>query len=97
MKQRILHRTIFTAAITAVVLASFSVWRAESQEPASQPQTLGSERARIVIDDQAGVIRFEIDGQVAARIDGEGLKVEKHIEYGGHIADIGPSHHQAAE
>lgn len=97
MKQRILHRTIFTVATTAIALASFSIGKAVSQEPAAQPQSLGGERARIVVDDQAGVIRFEIDGQEAARIDSEGLKVKKHVEYGGHILDVGLSPEQAAE
>src|SRR5690606_12721661 len=97
MKQRILHRTIFTAGIAVAILAGFSIWKAESQEPAAQSQSLGGERARIVVDDQAGAIRFEIDGQEAARIDGEGLKVKKHVEYGGHILDVGLSPEQAAE
>ena len=71
---------------------ALSAWSVQSQEPpAPQVQTRGGDRARMILDEEAGVVRIEIDGQEAARIDAEGLHVERHINYGGAITDVGPS------
>jgi len=44
---------------------------------------------RIELDEQAGVIRFFIDGQQRAFLDADGLHVRDALDYGGVLVDVG--------
>lgn len=46
---------------------------------------------QIVQDDQTQSFRFVIEGEEVARLDKKGLHVRDNIEYGGTLADVGPS------
>jgi hypothetical protein len=65
------------------VAASFAAEESVQQRETAQPGT------RVEADDEDGVIRFFIKGQLAAIVDETGLHVREGIEYGGTIADVG--------
>lgn len=46
---------------------------------------------RIVVDEEANVIRFFIDGKEKARLNADGLQVRENLNYGGNLTDYGPS------
>ena len=55
----------------------------------AKPQT------RVETDNISGAVLFIVNGQEQARIDQYGLHVRESVEYGGYLADIGPSNYEA--
>jgi len=49
------------------------------------------ERVVIVADQEAGAVRFVIDGEEVARLDASGLHVRESVSYGGVLTDYGAS------
>ena len=45
----------------------------------------------IIADQEAGAVRFVIDGKEVARLDASGLHVREDISYGGALTDYGTS------
>jgi hypothetical protein len=72
--------------ISILVIAITLIARAETGTNAAQPAAI---RAAVVADEQAGVIRFYIDGQELMRLDADGLHVREDVEYGGALTDTG--------
>lgn len=56
---------------------------------AATAQASGSAATRIEVDEEAGAIRFFIDGHEKARLDAAGLHVRENIDYGGTLTDYG--------
>lgn len=57
------------------------------------PMTVSAQEqadTRIAVDEEAGVIRFIIDGEEQARLTSDGMLVRGNIIYGGTIRDGGP-------
>jgi len=58
---------------------------------AEKTQTIGGEKAALVVDDETGTIRFLINGEEKAFLDESGLHVRESINYGRNLTDYGPS------
>lgn len=72
------------AAFCILALAAPSLAQEQSAPVQVEPAS-----TRIEVDDQAGVIRFFIDGREKARFDAAGLHVRENIDYGGMLTDYG--------
>lgn len=79
-------KSLSLAALAVAFFAS-SPALAEDSDPAAPPP----EKTAVVVDEDAGVIRFFIDGQEKMRLDAAGLHVRENIDYGGMITDYGRS------
>lgn len=55
---------------------------------AEESKDTSPDRVQMIEDDEAGVIRFIIDGQERATLDSEGLHVHGDIEFTGTTKDI---------
>jgi len=62
---------------------------AMAQDAARPTEPATEETTRLEVDDEAGVIRFIINGQEQARIDGTGLHAREDVSYGGMLTDHG--------
>ena len=81
-------RTATRALMCAFLISAplHSVSPAFAQEQAAQAQPAAT---RIEVDEQAGVIRFFIEGEKRAALDAAGLHVNGNIEFTGQTVDIG--------
>ena len=46
-------------------------------------------KTKVIVDEDAGVIRFIINGKEAAQINANGLSIRDNFEYGGTLLDMG--------
>lgn len=65
---------------------------ARAQDAATDPAATAPAampRAAVIADEEAGVIRFIIDGEEVARINDTGLHVRENVNFGGVAVDYG--------
>ena len=60
-------------------------------ENATTASAIHPTQTAVLADQDAGVIRFIIEGREAARLDAAGLHVRGNIDYGGTLKDSGPA------
>ena len=75
---RVLGITVLLALV-AIALSATSYALAQKPAPA--------ERVAMTLDQEAGAVRFVIDGHEVARLDASGLTVEGDLTYSGMITD----------
>jgi hypothetical protein len=73
------------------LLLSIAILTAASPALAEEPATSTTAVTEIRVDEEAGVIRFVVDGKTIATIDKSGLTVEGDVRYTGATHDVGPS------
>ena len=77
--------------ITLGVLYCFCTTTALITSPSFAQELLSKDenKTKIIVDEEAGVIRFIINGEEAAQINSNGLSIRDNFEYGGTLLDIG--------
>lgn len=82
------HGVLCALCLLALFLLALAGPAHAQQDTASVPdQSAESPATRIEIDEQAGVIRFVIDGEERAVLDADGFHVDGDIDYAGTITD----------
>lgn len=81
--------TIVLSAAFLAVTAFFTALPSYSYAD-ERPESASASKTEIITDEEAGVIRFMIDGKETMRLDESGLHVRENISYGGSITDDGP-------
>ena len=77
-------------SLAALMLAFLASGPAFAEDPpAPVPYQLGNENTAVVVDEEAGVIRFFIKGKEMALIDETGLHVREEINFGATLTDYG--------
>jgi hypothetical protein len=70
---------------------------AASPVMAEEPAAQSAPATEVVVDKEAGVIRFVVDGKTIATIDKDGLAVEGDVRYTGAMHDIGKADQNPSE
>lgn len=84
---RLLLRRVVLAVLYSLLISTVALAQGGEAVPAHAEQL----PPRIELDEEAGVIRFIIDGAEAARLDAAGLHIRGNLEYGGTLKDSGPA------
>lgn len=64
-----------------------------AEEPTAPPTA----PTEVRVDEEAGVIRFVVQGETVATIDQNGLSVSGNLDYSGYLVDSGESDDAAAD
>lgn|GEM_PF-6338173 len=75
--------------LVCIFIVSTPVYAQDHLSGTATQQSSELPATRIETDEQAGAIRFFIDGQEAVRIDAAGLHVRDDVRFGGTIKDVG--------
>ena len=72
-------KTLTIMILAGLLAVTFTAYAVQASEP----------RPAMVVDEEAGIIRFFIDGEEKASLDATGLHVNGSITYSGTVRDIG--------